>query len=82
MAEKNEDPQSETIAPYEVGSKESLISNKGNGVILNVSDLERKPLCRICYSGSSKEKLIRPCKCKGKIDLRQSWLKFHKYVRC
>lgn len=44
---------------------ESSIASNHDGVIVNVSDLSAQPFCRICYQGSSKEKLIRPCKCKG-----------------
>ena len=67
MEEKNENSQTETVASYGVDSRESLIVPNQDGVILKVSDIESKPLCRICYSGSSKERLIRPCKCKGKV---------------
>lgn len=35
-------------------------------VLLRVSDLNEPPMCRICYNGPSRERLLRPCKCKGK----------------
>lgn len=49
------------------GSRESIITPepKPSEVVLRVSDLDSKPICRICYGGTSRERLLRPCKCKG-----------------
>lgn len=55
--------QSEIRTPSTVNSKENLIPPNRDAVTINISQLEAKPLCRICYSSS--ENLIRPCECRG-----------------
>ncbi|GBM77723.1 E3 ubiquitin-protein ligase MARCH3 [Araneus ventricosus] len=56
-------------------------------VLLKVSDLESNPMCRICYNGPSKERLLRPCKCKGTIEFvhrhcLERWLESTNYETC
>ncbi|KAG8172894.1 hypothetical protein JTE90_010261 [Oedothorax gibbosus] len=42
-------------------------NNSQNALTLKVSDLADTPMCRICYNGPSRERLLKPCKCKGTI---------------
>lgn len=68
--------QSETRTPFNVNSKENLITPNRDAVKINISQLEAKPLCRICYSSS--ENLIRPCECRGIFcNLLKGWEEFH-----
>ncbi|XP_035229333.1 E3 ubiquitin-protein ligase MARCH3-like [Stegodyphus dumicola] len=64
---------SETTDCRAGGSRDSAVVTFGSeqpdrcSVVLKVSDLENSPMCRICYNGNSRERLLKPCQCKGTI---------------
>ncbi|XP_054720888.1 E3 ubiquitin-protein ligase MARCHF3-like [Uloborus diversus] len=43
-------------------------TSPSQNILLNPNDLDSSPSCRICYNGSSKENLLRPCWCRGTIE--------------
>ncbi|GFR05680.1 e3 ubiquitin-protein ligase MARCH3 [Trichonephila clavata] len=62
-------PQSSDMASSQEPKEASAPKSSSNEpVLLKVSDLENNPMCRICYNGPSRERLVRPCKCKGTIE--------------
>ncbi|GFT33633.1 e3 ubiquitin-protein ligase MARCH3 [Trichonephila clavipes] len=59
-------PQSSDIVSSQEPKESSAPKTSSNEpVLLKVSDLENNPICRICYNGPSRERLVRPCKCKA-----------------
>ncbi|GFU30426.1 e3 ubiquitin-protein ligase MARCH3 [Nephila pilipes] len=62
-------PQNSDMASSQEQKESSAPKSSSNDpVLLKVSDLENNPMCRICYNGPSRERLVRPCKCKGTIE--------------
>ncbi|GIY43729.1 e3 ubiquitin-protein ligase MARCH3 [Caerostris extrusa] len=62
-------PQSSDMASsQETKESSEPKSSVQESILLKVSELESNPMCRICYNGPSRERLLRPCKCKGTIE--------------
>ncbi|XP_015914081.1 E3 ubiquitin-protein ligase MARCHF2 [Parasteatoda tepidariorum] len=79
----------EILCPNSDGnSAKTLTTDKvPSDVVLQVGNLENNQMCRICYSGPSRERLLRPCKCKGTIEYvhrncLERWLETTNYEAC